>query len=417
MESERNSIRRPNERLIRLMAEHNVTNKGLARRMREYSERDGGPLLKTTHTTIARYLSGATDRPSERSCAVMAAVLSHLTGRTLTTEDLGYPDETFSKGAESVPIGDFGLDSVGIPAAPVETIDPEFVQHLGNILAEHVRMDALTGPRYVIGSLRAQLALVEDLCGKARGTLRPALLDVGARFCEFAGWLFQDSGDLRSALYWSNRAMDYAEELGDTQLTAYVLQRRSNIATESGYAAQGLGLANAALRRSADLAPEIRAVALRQRAHAYSLTGESDECRRALDEAMMSALSIDPGGPNSLAAYCTPSYIEMEAAQSWARIGRADLAAETYASGLADWPANQRRDRGLCVARLASAHAALGNHDEAGRFGVQAAELVRKAPSARSIAVLRDTGRVLAPGAGPAVAEFRSALNALGASR
>ncbi|MBH0775066.1 tetratricopeptide repeat protein [Nocardia bovistercoris] len=398
------------------MAEHNVTNKGLARRMKEYSERDGGSLLKPTHTTIARYLSGATERPSERSCAVMVAVLSSLTGRTLTSDDLGYPDEKFSIGTESTSGGDLAFDLVLLPPAPVDAIAPEFVQHLGNILAEHVRMDALTGPRYVLGSLRAQLALVEELCGKARGAIRPALLDVGARFCEFAGWLFQDSGDLRAALYWSNRAMDYAEELGDAQLTAYVLQRRSNIATESGYAAQGLGLANAALRRSAELAPDVRAVALRQRAHAYSLTGETDECRRALDEAMVATLSIDAGNVNGLAAYCTPSYIEMEAAQSWARIGRPDLAAETYASGLADWPATQRRDRGLCVARLASVHATLGNHDEAGQLGVEATQLVRIAPSARSLAVLRDVGRVLAFNAGPAVVEFKSAMHAFGES-
>lgn len=208
--------------------------------------------------------------------------------------------------------------------------------------------------------------------------------------------------------------MDYAEELGDAHLTSYVLMRRSNIATESGYAAQGLGLANAALRRSSELTPELRAVALRQRANAYALTGEEGDCRRALDEAMVEVLSIDEDAPNRLATYCTPSYIEMEAAHSWVRMGRGDRAIETYTVGLSDWPKQQRRDKGLCAARLSSVHASMGEFEAAGRTGLDALNLVRSAPSARSLAVLRDVSRVMVSANGEVVTQFKVSVAELG---
>ncbi|BEK87194.1 hypothetical protein GCM10010198_67710 [Nocardia seriolae] len=339
----------------------------------------------------------------QRTCDVMVSVLSIAAGEPLTAADIGYPDE---------PAHDLDVDvempkaRVDLISLPFETVDREFVDHLKTLLDAHARMDALSGPRYVVGTLQGELQLIEDLCGKARGAMRPALLEVGTRFCEFAGWLYQDSGDLRRALYWTNRAMDYAEELYDPHLRSYVLQRRSNIATESGYAAQGLGLANAALRCWDEIPPELRAVALRQQANAYAMTEEADDCRRALDQAMEQVLSIDPSGPSSLALYCTPSYIEMEAANSWVRLGHPERAIETYEVALGDWPASQRRDQGLCTARLASAYVGVGEFESGARAGTDAAKVIRSAPSARALGVLRDLAQRVRPVRNDAIREF-----------
>ncbi|WP_157574614.1 hypothetical protein [Nocardia jejuensis] len=393
--SPRVSAAQPNVQLAGLMSDLGVTSKGLARRMLEYSSQDGGAVVSLKHTNIARYLSGQTGRPKQRTCDVLVAVLSIAAGRSLSASDIGYPDEPqHSSNVELGRLPEVRLDAISLP---FESVDPTFVTHLTSMLDAHARMDALSGPRYVVGTLQGELQLVQDLCGKARGAIRPALLEVGARFCEFAGWLYQDSGDLRCALYWTNRAMDYAEELYDPNLRSYILQRRSNIATESGYAAQGLGLANAALRGWHEIAPELRAVALRQLANAYAMTAEEDECRQALDQAMEQVLSIDESGPGSLALYCTPSYIEMEAAQSWLRLGQPQRAVETYSMALDDWPAAQRRDRGLCTARLASAYFGVGEFDAAARSGVEAANLIRSAPSARALEVLRQLSKQLRP--------------------
>jgi hypothetical protein len=50
-------------------------------------------------------------------------------------------------------------------------------------------------------------------------------------------------------MQWTNRALDYALELGDERVIAYTLMRKAMIATEGGTPAQGLGIADAALIR------------------------------------------------------------------------------------------------------------------------------------------------------------------------
>ncbi|WP_433593960.1 hypothetical protein [Nocardia sp. CA-145437] len=403
-------LTRPNERLNQLITKLGVGNKTVARKMVECSAADGGEPVSPGGSTIGRYRSGV-HRPNARSAEVLAAALSEFAGRPIALEEIGYPPKNSDRVESGLLHGGYLGVSSGLMPFTSDVIDPAFVDHLRFLLDEHVRMDALTGPRYVLDALRGELAVVEELCGKARGGMRQSLLEVGARFSEFAGWLFQDSGDLEAAMYWSNIAMDYAEELGSTHLTSYVLMRKSNIATDRGYAAKGLGLANAALRRWDHITPELRAVALRQLANAHAMIGEVDDCRRALDKAMAEALEIDPNSPGNLAKYCTPSYIEMEAAHSWVRLGEPGRAIETYASGLADWPTSQRRDQGLCSARMASACLGAGEFEEATRAATQATELFRSAPSARSLAVLRDLSKRAGTIRGDAVSELKLTLS------
>ncbi|MEU6587004.1 hypothetical protein [Nocardia sp. NPDC046763] len=383
-------------------------NKLIARKMVEYSQSDGGPPVSADGSTIARYKKGV-HRPSERSRDVLVAVLSKLANRDVSAEELGYTTPEPRTSEFFIP--ELSLVRPGIVTLAQEPIDPAFVGHLQLMLTEHVRMDALAGPRYILDTLRSQLILVEELCGKARGAMRASLLEVSARFCEFAGWLYQDSGDLQASLYWTNQGMDYAEELGDNHLMSYILMRKSNILTEAGRGAQGLGLANAALRRWEDITPELRAVALRQLANAHALFGEADECRRALDTAMAQVLDADPDDPGRLAKYCTPSYIEMEAAQSWVLLGRPERAIETYNLGLADWPVSQRRDQGLCAARLASACVRVGEFEQATLAGAKAIELTQLSPSARSMGVLRDLSRQLSASREKAVGDLRGMLS------
>ncbi len=68
-------------------------------------------------------------------------------------------------------------------------------------------------------------------------------------------------------MQWTNRALDYALELGDQRVIAYTLMRKAMISTESGNPAQGLGIANSALERGDALTPRLRAVILRQRSY------------------------------------------------------------------------------------------------------------------------------------------------------
>lgn len=268
-----------------------------------------------------------------------------------------------------------------------------------------------SGPRILVGLIASQLELLESLCGQARGSVRDELLATAGRFTELASWFHKDPGDITSAMHWTTRATEFAQELGDAHLTSYVLMRKSGIASDGGLTGQAIGLANAAIREWDHLTPGLRALALRQKAFAHAAVGERDECIRALDMAMIEVMTVDPEGESDLAGYCTQSFIEMEAANSRARLGEPASSIDTYTQSIARWPDSQQRDQCLCVARLANAYADLGEIELASGAGRQAAALVRQAPSARTLAALRKLSAHVAPMRKvAAVNELRDAL-------
>src|SRR5258708_10250117 len=271
-----------------------------------------------------------------------------------------------------------------LPEPGAERPSPEIIAYLTNVRAEHAKADALLGPRYLIPTVQSQMPLIERLHQGARGSEREAILAVAARFAEFCGWLYQDSGRADTAIYWTNQALDYAHELNDARLIAYILQRKDNSVTEAGSPGHGPGLANAALKTATPLPPRIRAVTLRQQARAHALLSEASEFTHAIDQALTSASEDDSEGLDNPARYCTPSYVIMDAGISWLELGRADIAVNVFRDSLRTWPENsQTRDRGLCLARLATALAMQGDVDEACKVTLEASSLARSTGSAR----------------------------------
>ncbi|MDT7803733.1 MAG: hypothetical protein QOI78_7166, partial [Actinomycetota bacterium] len=71
--------KQPNALLAAVMRQAGATNKGLARRVRERSQRDGGELVSSDHVSVKRWLDGT--KPHSRTCQLIAAVLGELLGR------------------------------------------------------------------------------------------------------------------------------------------------------------------------------------------------------------------------------------------------------------------------------------------------------------------------------------------------
>jgi len=113
----------------------------------------------------------------------------------------------------------------------------------------YVEADRLMGSLCVAGPIQLQMPVIERACEVSRGADRVEMLRFACQFSEFGGWIFQDAGDLACAMQWTNRALDYALELGDERVIAYTLMRKAMIATEGRSPAQGLGIADAALKR------------------------------------------------------------------------------------------------------------------------------------------------------------------------
>lgn len=273
----------------------------------------------------------------------------------------------------------------GLPRLP-SAVNPEMLAYLSSVLQQHTAAEPLVGPQFLVPAVQSQMPLLDQMCQEARGSIRDDVLRLGTRYAEFLGWLYQDTGQTNLAFQWTRLAEDFAQELGDPMLLAYVLQRRSNIATEAGYAGHGTGLANAALRHEKHLTPRVRAVVLRQLANSKAGLGEAAEVERAIDAAMEAAAAGDDSDP--FAGFCSVAYVEMEGANSAVRLERAESAAETFRASLTHWPAVQERDRGLCLARLATASAMIEDVEGVATAGAEATAIAQKTGSARILGEL-----------------------------
>jgi hypothetical protein len=279
-----------------------------------------------------------------------------------------------------------------MPAVSVpRRVDPKAVWRLGTILTEYAKIDNLLGPAHLLALTSLHLKFISELLTVAAGEARTELLTVGARYAEFAGWLHQDAGDPQQGAYWSDRAMGWAQAAGNDLMVSYVLMRKSNQASSSGNANRTLALARAALRGQDRLSPRARALALRQEARGHALSGDPTGCARALDAAREQAAALEDHGEEDriLTGYCTPAFIEMEAADCAMLLGQPNQAVVTFQHGLATLPAEFQRDRAVNLARLAVAYAASQEPELACAVAQEAAAIVGSTWSARAVAELR----------------------------
>jgi len=240
------------------------------------------------------------------------------------------------------------------------------VEALGAILPGYVQADRLVGSATLLLPLRSHIATVEWACEVARGQDRAGVLDFASRFMEFIGWAHQDAGDLDCAMRWASRALDYAIELGDQRTIAYTLMRKASIATEAGMPGHGAGMSSAALARSDALTPRLKAVILRQRAHASAALQEPVEASRDADAAVAEAVAGVSQDEEDRAPYCSPAYAAMEAGAVHLRLGDPATALSVLEPSCSQWSdTSQARDHALSLARLAEAYAALGRRDQA----------------------------------------------------
>lgn len=295
-------------------------------------------------------------------------------------------------------------DALGFEASDVRLSAPthlappvgsEMVQYFQNVFFEHLRADNLMGPSHLVDVVKAQAALLDQMLPSARGDVREELVVLALRYNEFAGWLYQDACNAEQAMSLTDRSMDYALEIDRPRETSYVLMRKADIAADLDKPDRVIGLTDAALRRSAKLPPRSRALVLRLQGRAYARLGDAGECARALDAALEEVGRTHE--PDGLTDYCTPSYIGMEAANCWSKLGSFDRAVTAYERSLESWPTELRRDQGLCLARLSYAHAGREDVRSACAHGRRAVDVVRAAPSGRALSELQRLRVQLAP--------------------
>ena len=265
------------------------------------------------------------------------------------------PDETYRRYLCAVFHTDEGSLGLGCSnrltisgvAMPLPEVSAALIAHLGRTFDELAKTDNQLGAAAVLAVAESEANVLSTLAGRTSGPLRNDVLALGSRYAELCGWLRQDAGDLEVAQRWSDRALDYAQELGDADQLGYVLMRKSNLAIDVGEPARAIGLADAALRQVALLTPQLRAVALRQQALGHAMAGESRSCVGALDAARDAVGCIDV--VDARAAYVSPSFIGSEAGRCLVQIGQPQRAEAVLRQALDGWPDELERDRGHCL--------------------------------------------------------------------
>ena len=288
------------------------------------------------------------------------------------------------------------------PGGRVAVTSPAHVEEILDHLREQwhtlVRTDNLFGPRHALAGVLSHVAIVEGLLPALRDDSRRQAVQLGARYAESAAWLYEDSGRLPQARYWTSRAMEWAYEADDRRMLAWTVFRRSQQAVASRDAAQVVGLARAARRDEPQLAPTMRAAIRVQEAHGHALDGDVQASQRLLDDAHTWA-AVDTVGDarGGHGSYCTPSYIELQRASCWLTLGQPKKALRLYERALPSLPVVYQRDRAAALSRMAAAYVAAGQPDQAAATARAALPVARGAGSNRIVDEITSLAPELAP--------------------
>ena len=117
-----------------------------------------------------------------------------------------------------------------ILADPRRFVDGDVVKELRVQLEASKADDGAFGPFAALPRVHAVLAAVQHSVREVRPQIRRQLLAVGAEAAEFVGWLYRDLGNLSTATYWYDRAIEWAQEADDGPMQGYVLLRKSQLA-------------------------------------------------------------------------------------------------------------------------------------------------------------------------------------------
>ncbi|WP_461015455.1 Twin-arginine translocation pathway signal [Streptomyces daliensis] len=280
---------------------------------------------------------------------------------------------------------------------PSRHVDPALIAYFQEQLEGHYRADMLLGPHDLIGTVSEQYALIDRLIRVAGGETRRGLLRVGAAYAALVGWLYQDAGDMGGASFWRGITQEIAMRSRDPHLIGYSLVNQAQVRTDLHDGRGVIDLCETALENRQVLVPKIRIMAMQQQAHGASLTGDRPAVDQLIDEADGLLDRVDDDLPWGNACRRTPNYLEVQRATCYGRLGLGREARDLWTQVLADVPETARRDRGVYLARQATAAAAASDPEQAVEIAREAAQI---AVDTRSVRMRKELGalqRVMRP--------------------
>lgn len=395
------AAKEPNRRLAALMREAGLTNKGLAKRMTDLSNVDGGDPIAPTHTNVDKWLRGETRRPKARTCHVLVRVLSNALGRPVTVDDVGYGEvpaenvddtleypETLADSVTTLTrLAEFDLRPNGqadkllvVPAAwsnllvkwmfgsdgekskPVEPrpISEFDVQAVKDATAMFANYD------YRYGGGRPKPLVAQYLESEVLPLLPHVQPDteLGRRYFQevaaltrLAGWTCYDTGQHALAQRYLHQAFRLAKAAGDRALAGRILAGMSHQANFLGYYEQAVHLARGAAQGARGQAtPTAMALFHSMEARALSSQGNEQEATAAMLEAEKWLSSSNPDNDPEWIRYFDLAELNAEFAHCFRDLDKPELATEHAAKSIEVSESLYVRSLSFCRTVLATSY-------------------------------------------------------------
>ncbi|WP_158083235.1 XRE family transcriptional regulator [Streptomyces antioxidans] len=274
--------------------------------------------------------------------------------------------------------------------------------------------DGRLGAQKTLPVVLGLLGVIEQQARDVKPVIRRELLSVGADGAEFAGWLYRDAHQPGIAVFWYDRAMEWAQEADDPAMQGYMLLKKSQMAYDDRDAVRMLTLAQAGQHQRWQLPTRVQAELLQQEALGCAMLGEPlTLIEQKLDTARELLTRAAKGEPSGLGAYFNEHTLLLRNAVSYTEAGKPGIAADLFGEIISAGTLS-RRDTGFFNARRAAALALSGEPDEAAEVGTASAEVALAVQSERTMRVLGEVLQALSHWRGrPAVRKFGEALRAV----
>ncbi|WP_329283503.1 helix-turn-helix domain-containing protein [Streptomyces sp. NBC_01451] len=285
-----------------------------------------------------------------------------------------------------------------------------------SLFTHYRKLGQTVEPGLLLPVLIAQTHTLRELSAQTDIGTRRQLLALGSRYAEYVGWLVQETGDERAALWWTQRAVDLAAAGGDEALAGYALVRRALVTLYRDDAEQTVDLARRA--QSSKLPPRIRGLAAQREAQGHALAGDLNACLRALERArILLALRDDGSDEPVIGTMHLPDPVGMATGWCLVDLGRPREASEELDRQLALVGQDAVRTQVRYGVRRALAYASAGEIDHACALTASLLDGVAAVRSATVTTDLQRLARILARHANlPSVRQLGPRLGTLSRS-
>jgi transcriptional regulator with XRE-family HTH domain len=222
-----------------------------------------------------------------------------------------------------------------------------------------------TSPTLLLPTLIAQTHTVQSLATRTSGATRDKAFSLASRYAEYTGWMAQEAGQERVALWWTDLAVSLAQTGSDDELAAYSMVRRALMTMYAGDGAQTVALAEQAQQHRA-AGPRVLGLAAQREAQGHALLGDYARCCSALDRAdelLTKAVPTEPETVLGTSSVSNPAALT----QAWCLhdLGKPAEAAHAFDRELAGVGVGRVRFRARWGVRRALSYATSGEIEHA----------------------------------------------------